>query len=284
MSKKPKAVDTSDSDELQALFDSLAGHPPAAAAPLAAMAAEPAAGTDASGDSDELQDLFDSVAAEADRARAASADSGNGGVRADGASEAVFNRLGAITRQLHDALRELGLNGPLHAMAEAMPDVRQRLDYISRMTEEAACKVLNAADVAQPIQRGIADSADALHARWDRLFAGELSPDEFRTLSTDTHGFLARVSDGSRATSAQLTEIVLAQDFQDLTGQVIKRVVELARTLETQLLRTLIEAAPTEVADRHGGLMNGPVVDASGREDVLTDQAQVDDLLESLGF
>lgn len=297
MSKKPKVDDTSDSDELQALFDSLAAQPPAAApapaptpAPLAAVAAAPvpppANAGDGAGDSDELQDLFDSVSAEADTLGATAAVDAvaETAARSDGASEAVFNRLGTMTRKLHDTLRELGLNGPLNEMAEAMPDARQRLDYIAKMTEQAACKVLNATDIAQPIQHQIADSADALHARWDRLFAGELSPDEFRALSTETHGFLAQVSDSSRATSAQLMEIVMAQDFQDLTGQVIKRVVELARTLETQLLQTLIEAAPTEVADRHSGLMNGPVVDAAGREDVVTDQEQVDDLLESLGF
>lgn len=94
------------------------------------------------------------------------------------------------------------------------------------------------------------------------------------------------MGDGARSTGAQLHEIMMAQDFQDLTGQVIKRLVELTRTLETQLLQVLIEAAPAQVLEpeQAAGLLNGPVIDPAGRSDVVQDQAQVDELLERLGF
>ena len=164
-------------------------------------------------------------------------------------------------------------------------DARQRLGYIAQTTEQAASRVLNATDVASPIQDELASGADALSARWEDLYAGKLSPEAFRELSADTRSFLGAVADGSRVTSAQLHEIMMAQDFQDLTGQVIKRVVDLAHMLETQLLQVLLEAAPPQVrSERHSGLLNGPVVNPAGRTDVLSNQAQVDDLLESLGF
>ena len=94
------------------------------------------------------------------------------------------------------------------------------------------------------------------------------------------------MGEGARGTGAQLHEIMMAQDFQDLTGQVIKRLVELTRTLETQLLQVLIEAAPAQALEpeQAAGLLNGPVIDAGGRSDVVQDQAQVDELLERLGF
>ena len=83
----------------------------------------------------------------------------------------------------------------------------------------------------------------------------------------------------------QALEIIMAQDFQDLTGQVIKKVVEMVQGLETQLLGLLLEAMPEQrKAEAPEGLLNGPVISSAGRGDVVTSQAQVDDLLESLGF
>ncbi|ENO96296.1 protein phosphatase CheZ [Thauera phenylacetica] len=280
MSKKSKVDPMGDSDELQALFDSIAADPFAAAG----GGAEPAASilpVDESGDNDELQALFDAVAEQA------AEPAGGGGESVAAASEGVvYNRLGQLARQVHDALRELGLDTTLHRAAEAVPDARQRLAYVARTTEQAASRVLNATDVAAPIQAELASGADALCARWDELYAGRLSPEAFRELSADTRAFLGAVGEGARGTGAQLHEIMMAQDFQDLTGQVIKRLVELTRTLETQLLQVLIEAAPAQAleAEQATGLLNGPVIDAGGRSDVVQDQAQVDELLERLGF
>lgn len=280
MSKKSKVDPMGDSDELQALFDSIAADPFAAAG----VGAEPAASilpVDESGDNDELQALFDAVAEQA------AVPAGAAGEFVAAASEGVvYNRLGQLARQVHDALRELGLDTTLHRAAEAVPDARQRLAYVARTTEQAASRVLNATDVAGPIQAELASGADALCARWDELYAGRLSPEAFRELSADTRAFLGTVGEGARSTGAQLHEIMMAQDFQDLTGQVIKRLVELTRTLETQLLQVLIEAAPAQALEpeQAAGLLNGPVIDANGRSDVVQDQAQVDELLERLGF
>lgn len=80
-------------------------------------------------------------------------------------------------------------------------------------------------------------------------------------------------------------EIILAQDFQDLAGQVIKKIVELVQGLESRLLAVLLEAMPAErKAETPDGLLDGPVINAGGGRDVVANQKQVDDLLESLGF
>ena len=293
MSKRPKFDESGDSDELQALFDSIAADPVGGPDSLNTLrAAAPVLPIDDSGDTDELQALFDAVAEQSGQGGAQPAASATRAAEpALGAAEvapepdAVFNRLGQLTRQVHDSLRELGLEGALKEAAEAIPDARQRLGYIAQTTEQAASRVLNATDVARPIQDELASGADALSSRWDELYAGKLSPEAFRELSADTRSFLGAVADGSRVTNAQLHEIMMAQDFQDLTGQVIKRVVDLAHTLETQLLQVLLEAAPPQVrSEHHSGLLNGPVINPEGRTDVLSNQAQVDDLLESLGF
>ncbi|MCB1893852.1 MAG: protein phosphatase CheZ [Rhodocyclaceae bacterium] len=294
MAKRLKFDESGDTDELQALFDSIASEP---AQPKLEVVEEQSDDSD----SDELQALFDSVAEEfGDSSAGDGAGGGGTGIQmpaedaAPGSSaagdkapggDAMFNRIGQMTRQLHDALRQLGFDQALQEAAEAIPDARQRLTYIAQMTEQAASRVLNATDVAKPIQDKLQGDAADLESRWEKVYSQQLSVDDFKTLAGETRQFLGQVREGSRATGDQLMEIMMAQDFQDLTGQVIKRVVDLAQNLEQQMLSVLIEAMPADRKSDHGeGLMNGPVISAEGRDDVVSSQEQVDDLLESLGF
>jgi len=285
MSKRPKYDESGDSEDLQALFDSIAAQPVEALPAAAVPPAPSSAAADGAGDNDELQALFDAVSAESGVAEEAPAREMGELLEEAPDEHAVFNRLGQMTRQLHDALRELGLDAGLQQVAQEIPDARQRLDYIAQMTEQAASRVLNATDIARPLQDGMQQASLALRARWDALFAGNMSPEEFRLLSIETRDFLGRVEADSRAVGAQLMDIMMAQDFQDLTGQVIKRVLQATRALEAQLLEVLIETAPPEVkVECAGNLMNGPAVAGKAGDNVVTSQEQVDDLLESLGF
>lgn len=272
MSKQFRSEDSGDSDELQALFDSFAGQPPAR------PHVEVVGGTAATSDTPELEALFDSVAGQvAAPVRIAPKEAAAG--------DKVFQRIGHMTRELHDTLRQLGYDRALEEAAKAIPDARQRLAYVAQMTEQAASRVLNATDVAKPIQDRLQAQATGLSGRWDRLFGGDLSVSEFRTLAGDTHAWLNDVPKQTEATNAQLMEIMMAQDFQDLTGQVIKKIVDLAQNMETELLQVLIEAMPQDMkAETPEGLLNGPAMNAQGRTDVVANQEQVDDLLESLGF
>ena len=280
MAKPLNLDDTSDSDDLQALFDTIAaGAPPVPPAPPEPPRAERA---DSSGDSDDLQALFDSVLeqqpAAAPQAAAAPAESGGG-------DEAVYNKLGHLARNLHDSLRGLGYDKMLEDTARQIPDARQRLAYIAEMTEQAASKVLNAADIAKPVQDELIAVSNVMSERWDKMFANQLTVDEFKALAADTRTFFKQAPQRLQITNDQLMAIVMAQDFQDLTGQVIKKVVEMAQDMESQLVSVLIEAMPDERrAEAPDSLMNGPVINAQGRSDVVTSQSQVDDLLESLGF
>lgn len=290
---------TTDSDELQALFDSLSQAPadqvatevtPEPAAPAAAPAAP--AEPDGTGDSSELQSLFDSVSdefsADAAEEAAPAAPAAQEAAPASGdKQDNIFNSIGQLTRKVHDTLRALGSDTSLQDAVLSMPDVRQRLDYITQMTEQAASRVLNATDIAQPLQDRIQNGSEALAGRWDKLFANEMSVEEFKALAHETRDFLASTSQDAKSVSEQLLEIMMAQDFQDLTGQVIKKVVDLAQVLEKQLLGVLLEITPPEklvASTKQDSLMNGPVINAGDSQDVVTNQEQVDDLLDSLGF
>jgi chemotaxis protein CheZ len=169
--------------------------------------------------------------------------------------------------------------------ARQIPDARDRLAYIAKMTEQAASRVLNATDIAKPIQDGLITRSKALSQRWDSMYANQLSVDDFKQLANDTRSYFSEAPGQLKLTNDQLMEIIMAQDFQDLTGQVIKKIVELVQGLESQLLTVLLEAMPAErKAEAPEGLLNGPVVGATTGREVVTNQTQVDDLLESLGF
>lgn len=213
---------------------------------------------------------------------------------APASSDDLVQRIGHLTRMLRESMRELGLDKEIEKAAEAIPDARDRLSYVASMTEQAAERALNAIDRAQPLQDAMGEQAVALDKRWAEWFAEPKDLDEARELVTDTRAYLADVPEQTSATNKELLEIMMAQDFQDLTGQVIKKMMDVIREIETQLVQVLIDSVPegerrddmqrrADVSRRDAGLLNGPQVNTEG-DDVVSDQDQVDDLLEQLGF
>ena len=229
---------------------------------------------------EDLELLFDSILANIapDTVVTTSAllDEGN-----ESAQSRMVNQLGKITRTLHDTLRELGLNKRIEEVASNIPDARDRLNYVANLTRQAAERVLNATEAAQPLVQNMELEAQQLDMAWEKMLAGQLSLTEFKTLVMHNRAFLQQLPVVTRAANGYLMEIMMAQDFQDLTGQVIKKIIDLTQNMETQLLALLLENAP-ELKCETGGLA-GPVIH-SASVNVLTGQDQVDDLLESLGF
>jgi chemotaxis protein CheZ len=255
----------------------------------------------AAADTEDLEALFDSIVRENSAndpaPAAADAETGPGAIAQsdaqaqagmpapEGPGGSVVSRIGRLTRMLHDALRELGYDRVLEQTAAAIPDARDRLDYVIRMTEQAAVRALNAIETAQPIQERLGEEAGRLSADWHKLFDRQMSVDEFKALVAGTRDYLGRVPAQTQDTNTQLLEIMMAQDFQDLTGQVIKKVTKLAQDLEKNLVHLLVDLVPADMrSDIDSGLLNGPVVNAAKGPEVVTDQNQVDDLLASLGF
>lgn len=202
----------------------------------------------------------------------------------DIAHDEVLSRVGHMTRVLHDSLRGLGFDQLIERASRDIPDARDRLDYVARMTEQAAQRVLNATDAAGPLQDRIHTDAVAVAADWQQMLQGTFSEQKYRAMAERTLVHLNETQGAAIETRQHLMSIMMAQDFQDLTGQVIKKVTELAHGLEQQLLQLLVDYAPPEIKrEVDAGLLNGPQINLVGN-DVLAGQEQVDDLLESLGF
>jgi chemotaxis protein CheZ len=202
-----------------------------------------------------------------------------------GSHDEVLSRIGHMTRALHESLRGLGLDKLIEKAASDIPDARDRLDYVARLSEDAAKKVLDATDAASPLQDGIDASAVALTQAWQALLDSGEGSAQWRAMAEKTIASLAESRSAAAATRGHLMDIMMAQDFQDLTGQVIKRITGIAQSLEKQLVQVLVDFAPAEVKREYdNGLLNGPQINPEGNQEVVADQGQVDDLLDSLGF
>lgn len=194
----------------------------------------------------------------------------------------IHKSIGVLTRQLHDALSGLGLTEKVKALAGELPDAKSRLVYIARLTGDAAEKVLNQVDQAKTQHDFIASET--------RRIAALIVKDPVAGVAKGhVMNFLTDVESATLQADQHLTEIMMAQDFHDLTGQVIAKVVSLAANIEEQLIQLLIQTAPpaaiakTPLAE-HRPSLSGPAINPEGNPDVVTGQSEVDDLLASLGF
>ncbi|MDZ5457250.1 protein phosphatase CheZ [Azohydromonas lata] len=199
-------------------------------------------------------------------------------------SPEVFQQLGAITRMLHDTMQQLDVMPRLQTATDGLPDARSRLQYIATKTADAATKVLNLVEEAKIEQKRISDATR-------EIAAAMVSNPVKAVASGAVMNFMHDVETASSRIDGHLTDIMMAQDFHDLTGQVVAKVVTLANELEDGLLKLLVQVVPPEQREKMHNMataqvaeLDGPVVDAEGRTDVVTDQSEVDDLLASLGF
>ncbi len=202
----------------------------------------------------------------------------------------LFSEIGKLTRQLHEALTTFQLDDKITGLAaQEIPDAKQRLSYVIETTENAANRTMDSVEKCIPMSENIQNNADALLGDWKRLYRRELKPGEFRELAGRVEEFLSSVSDDSKNLNGLLTDVLIAQDYQDLTGQVIRKVINLVQDVEVNLVELIkmfgnieqFKKAQTEEKKVTGA--EGPVIDKT-REDVLTSQDDVDDLLSSLGF
>jgi chemotaxis protein CheZ len=242
---------------------------------------------------DDFEALFDEVAAQrgasaaapatvAEAAPAATPEQTPAEAQED---QSMYERLGGIVRMLHDSLRELGYDRSLSDVASQITDAQGRLEYVASLTEQAANKVLNAVDGGMPEQDALAKKAKDMDDRWTQLFAGKLSIEEFKVLAGDSRQFAAVVSEATEAEKARLLDIMMAQDFQDITGQLIKKIVAITGVAERELAQLLRDNAPPAVKaamaaeQKPVDLMQGPSAPGAAMA-----QDDVDSLLADLGF
>lgn len=206
----------------------------------------------------------------------------------------LFQELGKLTREFHDALNSFRLDSRLASFAETeFPDARERLRHVVKMTAQSADRSLTAAEESMPLCDGIENEASELKGQWERFVKRDLSADEFRQLSGRIANFFESSSSSAATLRGNLNEVMMAQDFQDLTGQIIERVITLVDDMEGSLVdlirlsgQNMREQGDTKKEEVDMLKGTGPVVPGvdDAAQNVVSGQDEVDDLLSSLGF
>jgi len=193
-------------------------------------------------------------------------------------SPEVYQQIGTITRLLHDTMQQLGVMPKLQIATDGLPDARSRLSYIATKTAEAANKVLNSVDQAKLEHAAISKAT--------REIALAIVGDPVKAVASGAVlNFVQDVESRTARIDSHLTDIMMSQDFHDLTGQVVAKVVNLANDLEDSLVKLLVQVVPPDQREKvDPSVLNGPVVNPASRADVVANQGEVDDLLASLGF
>jgi chemotaxis protein CheZ len=201
-----------------------------------------------------------------------------------GDARVLRERVGRLTRELHDGLTALRLDRTLSDMAVEMPDARNRLKYVVEMCERSARKVLDTLDELAPLQQATHDESAALLAAWEGVLDRRRRPDDgFLALFDRTRRHLATTVARAERTASLHSDIMVAQDFQDLTGQVCRRIEGITERIEAELLELLVDTDLEGGRERPRERLEGPQT-TSGGDDAVKSQSEVDDLLRTMGF
>lgn len=203
----------------------------------------------------------------------------------------LFQEVGRLTRELHDAIKGFMMDARLAEIAQSeMPDAAERLRHVIEMTEEAANTTLGAVEQAMPLAETLRSDSRHLAQSWERFKAREMDVDDFRSMSRELEVFLKDTQANSEALHDKLSEVLMAQGYQDLTGQIIRKVIDLVGDVEGKLVELVrlsgAEAArPESTGKKEKDIKaEGPVVPGVDKADAVSGQDEVDDLLSSLGF
>ncbi len=203
----------------------------------------------------------------------------------------MYQEIGKLTRELHDSINTFGLDDRLADIAEdEIPDARQRLAHVITMTDEAANSTLTAVEESMPLCDKLLSETRDIENEWQRFSNREITLSEFKKLSTELKSYFETNTNSAAKINENLSSVLMAQGFQDLTSQIIKRVITLVEEVETSMV-SIIQLSGKQSLDKlspkkeeeHGGL-DGPVIPGLASSDTVSGQDEVDDLLSSLGF
>ena len=199
----------------------------------------------------------------------------------------MFQEVGKLTRQLHDTLNSFNMDARITEMVDDMPDAKERLGYVVQKTEASAHKTMDLVEHSLPLCDDLKYKADTINQSWSRFVSKNMDVEEFRSLVKETQDFMAKVESVQQDLRDNLNEVLMAQDYQDITGQIIKRVINLVQNVEDGLVQ-IIKISGGSVSSGSGASseedLAGPQVPGMESETAVSGQDEVDELLASLGF
>lgn len=214
----------------------------------------------------------------------------------------LFQSVGRLTRGLHNAIINFHIDEDKHDQPAPLEgteiqDATDRLHYVIKMTQQAADKTMDRVEATAPVADRLGREAAELRSEWTKIKSRQMTAQEFNQLYPRMDLFLGRMSDDANLINSNLQGIMLEQEYQDLTGQVLNRVMSLIGNLETDLVELIKVASQVEnitgikpgavdeaIEKRAQETLSGPQINPDATEGVASNQDEVDDLLSSLGF
>ncbi len=202
----------------------------------------------------------------------------------------LFQEVGKLTRQLHQAMANFTLDSKLAEMTENdIPDAKERLNYVITMTQQSADTTLNAVEELIPLSENLSEQSYSLEQKWKRFLQKDMDFNEFKKVSSELTEYFSSTATDLQTVQDKLNEVLMAQSYQDITGQIIKRVINLVHDVELSMVDIIrfsgarLTPAPSDT-EQSASKLEGPAVPAISGEDTIASQDGVDDLLSSLGF
>ncbi|KII75475.1 protein phosphatase CheZ [Vibrio renipiscarius] len=204
----------------------------------------------------------------------------------------MLQEISELAHDLQQSIKQFCLDDRIIEMTnDDIPDARERLHYVIEKTEVAANKTMDAVDRCMPIADSLHDGLLKVRPQWNELMNGKIELTDFKALCHRIDELLGQVEGNSSELHSLLTDILMAQDFQDLTGQIIRRVIELVNEVEVRLGEILTAFGddhwePNVATHKRKASTDpeGPILNPHERADAVSSQDEVDDLLSSLGF
>lgn len=210
----------------------------------------------------------------------------------------LYTEIGKLTRALHESIKNLNFTDTVNAGSD-VKNTTDKLTYVLEMTDKSANRTMDLADAGGPLAQEISVQSKQLSERWQKFMSKDMNLTEFRLLSKDMDAYFTNSTSNADEIRKQFSEIVLAQDFQDLTGQVIHKVTDLIRDVESRLVKLvamagqvdqmtgishdIVNASQAEKKEGPDIVAEGPQINTADDE-IVSNQDDVDDLLSSLGF
>lgn len=193
--------------------------------------------------------------------------------------DARVEKIGLATARLHRILKELGHTRHLEKSASTMPDARERLSFIDRSMHEASEKTISAVEASLPLTSANRAICSDLSMRLADADFGKKN----EALVMETISKLGEIAMAEESVRHNLMQIMEAQEFRDVAGQMVNKIVDAAVEIENILLDILKEYAPNakDSLISTEGLTAGP---GHKTKDSVNGQDEVDDLLASLGL
>jgi chemotaxis protein CheZ len=203
---------------------------------------------------------------------------------------ALFGELRKLTTDLQGALERFRIDSRLVDLAEKeVPDARHRLDHVLKLTDEAAHRTMDLVEQSCPLADRTAREAAEIVELWQKFRSRKIAVDEFRSMLKRLDVFLESTRTDMDKVRGNLAEVLLAQGYQDLSGQIIRGVMKLVSELEValvELVRLSKTGGPAMARASSGDTRRGfgPAIPGIKSGPTVSGQQDVDALLSGLGM